>query len=132
MSRKSGNKFRRSLPSARTLSLRFFIEEKKGKWKAISFARIMAIQNGHKRNPEHAGSVLRSAEAKVEVEGRKVVSLVRLSISEWLIDESGFVDQPNLMNQIVSKIDGGAEKELVSSQDEVAIRNCLRLFDSGR
>jgi hypothetical protein len=97
MTRKTGNKFRRSIASDKSLSLRFFIEEKEGEWKAISFARIMAVQKGKKCKPEHAGKVLRSAEAKVEVEGRKVVALVRLHIDKWQIDERGYVDQTKLM-----------------------------------
>ncbi|MFZ2161976.1 MAG: hypothetical protein WAW02_07160 [Sideroxyarcus sp.] len=116
-------------PSLRP-SLRFFFDEGKSEWKPIGSKKFLDIRDGKFCVPKRSGKNMRVAVATVEIEGRTLVVLRNLTISEWKIGDNGFVDQEVLMAGIAKWIDGGTGKAgyiTPAPEDFEAIKRCLGL-----
>ena len=98
-------------PPEERRSSRFFIEDPDLGWIAIGRNRWSAIHKGELRVPKWAGKTLRSAWASVEIDGRRVVALNRVSISTLKIKDDGFVDQDDQFQQQRKSVDMNARGE---------------------
>lgn len=110
MSKNQKNECTLPLPSTTQLASRYFIEKPDTGWKPISGSRVIAFQRGKLCVPEQANKKVRVAVADIEMNGNKPTALSNLTISEWKLDEIGFVDQAAFTARIVEKIDGGDGK----------------------
>ncbi|MGC2458487.1 MAG: hypothetical protein WA435_10890, partial [Gallionellaceae bacterium] len=113
---------------------RFFIEDPDLGWIAIGRNRWDAIHKGELRVPKWAGKTLRSAWAHVEIDGRRVVALNRVSISTLKIKDDGFVDQDDQLQQLRKSVDmySRGEKQtdsIPTNEDVEATKRCLGLGD---
>jgi ABC-type phosphonate transport system ATPase subunit len=127
MTSKSGIKFPRSLLSGKRMSVRYFIDYPDGGWERIGEKRLLDILRAKIALPELAGKVVRVATADVEMEDSKIVYLEHLHISEWQLDNRGFVDQPQLMKQFVAKLNNANVKAILSQEDILAIKGCMNI-----
>jgi hypothetical protein len=112
MSKDPKNEYALPLPAATQQGSRYFIEQLGSGWKPISGSRVIAFQRGKLCVPEQANKKVRVAIADIEMNGNKPTALSNLTISEWKLDEIGFVDQAAFTARIVEKIDGGAGKSM--------------------
>ncbi|MFA7398981.1 MAG: hypothetical protein WCZ98_00700 [Sideroxydans sp.] len=107
MSKYPKNECALPLPVTTQQGSRYFIEKPDSGWKPISGSRVIAFQRGKLCIPEQANKKVRVAIADIEMNGNKPTALSNLTISEWQLDEIGFVDQAAFTARIVEKIDGG-------------------------
>jgi hypothetical protein len=122
-------------PPVEQRSARFLVEYPERGWVNIGQRRWSDIQHGGVSVPECAGRILRSAWATVQIDGRKVVALNRVEISNWRIGENGFADQEDRQREIARYVNMKARpadyaKTIPTLEDIVAIRRCLGLNGS--
>jgi ABC-type phosphonate transport system ATPase subunit len=127
MKNKLGKKFLRSPLSENRMSVRYFIDYPDGGWKRVGEKRLLDILRAKIALPELADKVVRVATADVEMEDSKIVSLERLHISEWQLDNRGLVDRPQLMKQFVAKLNNANVKAILSQEDILAIKGCMNI-----
>jgi hypothetical protein len=127
MKNKLGKKFLRSPLSENRMSVRYFIYFPVEGWERIGEKRLLDIQRAKIALPELAGKFVRVATADIEMEDSKIVSLERLHITEWQLDNRGFVDRPQLMKQFVAKLNHANVKAILSQEDILAIKGCMNI-----
>lgn len=74
-------------------SIRLLIADPVVGWRKLPMPKAMQVYRGESCLPEFANKTVVVAIAHLEVEGQKVVRLVRLERTEWPFDAGGRVDQ---------------------------------------
>lgn len=123
------------VPPANKRSARFFVYMPDVGWKKIGSKHCSDIYNGRVRVPDFAGKIYRTAHALVEIDGRKVVALCHMEISNWKIGDDGFTNATDLSMPTADYTDKYAPKpayrpeSIPTLEDIIAIKRCLGLGD---
>lgn len=132
MSEKTQNHYA-PFPPVEKRSVRFFVDDPDVGWTVIGSKRFLDIYNGRIPVPKWAGKTYRGACAFVEVDGRKVVALNRIGISNWKIGDDGFTNPDELMMPTADYSDPSHPTPVQNpdsipmEDDVVAIKRCLGL-----
>ena len=123
------------VPPANKRSARYFVFKPDVGWQKIGSKHISDIYNGRVCVPEFAGKIYRTAHALVEIDGRKVVALCHMEISNWKIGDDGFTNADELSMPTADYTDKNAPKpahrpeSIPTLEDIIAIKRCLGLDD---
>ncbi len=119
-------------PAEERRSSRFFIDDPDAGWEPIGRNRWSALHNGELCAPRWAGKTLRSAWVSVEIDGRKVIDVINVSISTLKIKADGFIDERDQARQLRKSVDmysrGEKQTDSIPTKEDVeAIKRCLGL-----
>ncbi len=120
-------------PPPERMSVRHFVDDPVTGWGRINSDRYLAIYRSNICVPNWAGKTLRGAGVLVDFDGRKVIAICRVEISNWKIGDEGFTNPDELMEPTADYSDPARPKpartpeSIPTMEDIMAIKRCLGL-----